>query len=434
MSSAEDRVAKLVANFRASGWEGKPWEEAFSIAREEPGHIADLARAFFPVGGGAPTFVNEVLALLPMEDWVPLVGDAVALQVKEPTNEHAEHVVNAASFQCPTSLAPHRSTLFGVDELYKSHLGIQIFRDADDLCIAMLRRVLGGKNTAKEPRARYRSEYVDRRMRAFAALLETRREGPIASALKEAPRFGLAPNVVDAYVELVGWTRDGGSLRRLGGRAPLHLAFPAGYLPPAPPHFMRDQQPTWVEPPRDAVLHAFGGRASVPCELCDRVAHRLIVLDPVPDGLGVATVSRLELATCLSCVGYRSSTTWTVHGDDGEALAVRGTPQGTRPELEAEALTPTAVGLVSLGPRWAKQDWAHSNSRENLNRLSGEPCFIQNAEYPPCPSCGRKCAFLLQLDDLPTVGGGEFNWGSGGLGYVFWCDACRTSMYTWQCT
>lgn len=43
--------------------------------------------------------------------------------------------------------------------------------------------------------------------------------------------------------------------------------------------------------------------------------------------------------------------------------------------------------------------------------------------------------FLLQLDsDLPTEDGGEWLWGSGGIGYLFWCDSCKVSGLLWQCT
>jgi hypothetical protein len=36
--------------------------------------------------------------------------------------------------------------------------------------------------------------------------------------------------------------------------------------------------------------------------------------------------------------------------------------------------------------------------------------------------------------DLPTEDGREWHWGSGGICYVFWCNACRISATTWQCT
>lgn len=43
--------------------------------------------------------------------------------------------------------------------------------------------------------------------------------------------------------------------------------------------------------------------------------------------------------------------------------------------------------------------------------------------------------FLLQLDsNLMSDDGGAWMWGSGGIGYFFWCDACQISAGLWQCT
>ena len=45
--------------------------------------------------------------------------------------------------------------------------------------------------------------------------------------------------------------------------------------------------------------------------------------------------------------------------------------------------------------------------------------------YPNCPSCKGTMSYLLQLDsNLPAADGYEWLWGSGGMAYGFWCDAC----------
>lgn len=94
-----------------------------------------------------------------------------------------------------------------------------------------------------------------------------------------------------------------------------------------------------------------------------------------------------------------------------------------------------AFGSAQMPRRWFWQAWGCSNSRENLNRVGGEPSWIQDAEYPSCPSCDKLMPYLFQLDsDLPTAGGGEWLWGSGGIAYGFWCDGCRISGVIWQCT
>ncbi|SUA50259.1 Uncharacterised protein [Paenibacillus thiaminolyticus] len=90
---------------------------------------------------------------------------------------------------------------------------------------------------------------------------------------------------------------------------------------------------------------------------------------------------------------------------------------------------------VPAPARWRTQDWALSNGRENLCRIGGMPSWIQDAQYPSCPECRETMAFIAQLDsDLPLADGGEWMWGSGGIGYLFWCDCCKVSGHLWQCT
>jgi hypothetical protein len=67
------------------------------------------------------------------------------------------------------------------------------------------------------------------------------------------------------------------------------------------------------------------------------------------------------------------------------------------------------VRLDETPRQWRWQDWGLSNGRENLNRVGGEPCWVQSAEYPCCPICKGLMRFLMQLDsDLPTGDGGEW--------------------------
>ena len=93
------------------------------------------------------------------------------------------------------------------------------------------------------------------------------------------------------------------------------------------------------------------------------------------------------------------------------------------------------VHLVETPARWRWQSWGASNGRENLHRVGGFPSWIQSAEHPACPGCEARMHFLMQMDsDLPTADGRGWLWGSGGMGYVFWCDGCKISGLFWQCT
>ena len=125
---------------------------------------------------------------------------------------------------------------------------------------------------------------------------------------------------------------------------------------------------------------------------------------------------------------------WTDHAADGAAVSVGGVAS-RESDFVGLPLVETKVALVDLGPRWATQDWGHSNGRENLHRVGGPPCFVQDPDYQTCSGCGKTSHFLMQLDsELPAADGTEWLWGSGGIGYVFWCNACRRSSYMWQCT
>ena len=55
------------------------------------------------------------------------------------------------------------------------------------------------------------------------------------------------------------------------------------------------------------------------------------------------------------------------------------------------------------------------------HRLGGAPDFIQQPEWPTCPSCGERMAFYAQLDSLPSV---DLALADAGLIFVFVCFDC----------
>jgi len=161
----------------------------------------------------------------------------------------------------------------------------------------------------------------------------------------------------------------------------------------------------------------------------------LLVFDPIPSGLGITRLKRLDLATCLSCLGWERQPLFYQHDNNGSPQNVGYDGPPVKPQFPVGPLREAEIGLAQTPRRWFWQAWGCSNSRENLNRIGGEPCWIQDAEYPNCPSCNKMMPYLFQLDsDLPTGGGGEWLWGSGGTVYGFWCDGCRISGLLWQCT
>ena len=223
--------------------------------------------------------------------------------------------------------------------------------------------------------------------------------------------------------------------RRLYPEASYHLRFPDGY---------RDglallvsgleRHPTWRLDAGDAPPRHFGGDGECVCGICARPTQRLIVLDPVPPGLEVTAVSRLTLEMCVRCVEVNEVMEY-VHDAEGRPSPHRHQVPGDEPEFESVPLRAAEVRLAPTPARWFWQDWGASNDRQNLSRLGGHPSWVQSADYPPCPECGRFMTFLVQLDAALPAGRDETEQVfSEGMFYGFWCDRCRVSAFKWQIT
>jgi hypothetical protein len=102
------------------------------------------------------------------------------------------------------------------------------------------------------------------------------------------------------------------------------------------------------------------------------------------------------------------------------------------PRAATQVATLQSASGNSLGEKFDSDgSWAIASGRQNLNRLGGHPAWVQSAEYPDCPDCGRAMGFLLQLEaGLPGAeGGAAFD---EGVLYGYWGDACRVSAYVVQ--
>ena len=172
------------------------------------------------------------------------------------------------------------------------------------------------------------------------------------------------------------------------------------------------------------------------CDVCGHPAHNLLALDPVPDGYGVTGLPRLEIATCLSCLGWERERLAYAHDADGCPQGLTTADPRVIPQFTMAPLLEAWVGLADLGPRWRWQEWG--NQEQNLHRLGGHPVSVQRGKYIECARCGQISIFLLQLESPLVTGDGadyrEFLWGMGGVCYVFWCDDCKISTLFWETT
>ena len=223
---------------------------------------------------------------------------------------------------------------------------------------------------------------------------------------------------------------------------PLFIRFPpallssqhTGSLSPAPSliEYFYHHHPTWNLPevlPRE---YALGGKAAGECGTCAGPLHRLILLDPVPAALAQAvSVPKLDLVTCLSCVGWEESPLFFAHQPDGtapEPWTRRTRPAA--PKFPAAPIVEAKVRLGRAGARW--RDLWHGLL--NVSRVGGSPTWEQSGDYPDCPGCRSVMHFVAQFaGEYPTTDCGMTVFGDGGILYFFWCDKCRISANHWQC-
>jgi hypothetical protein len=409
-----------------------PLVEAMALAKAHPEAVSDLAIAVmkkFPKGG---TFVDAALSYLPQGDWPALVESALdALdEAADKSFNAAGSVIAYASLQCVSALHPHLTRIFTSRPNEGCYYERFPWRESGDSHIEHLRDVIESDASTDEDRTR-----------AWTDLCETRHNKAIKYAISCADLPGLTPDGwrqqawLAANLHRVGYHQNGRSLRRICPEALYHIEFSDTYFEgQSRPPWLARVHPTWVlSEPKQPVL--FGDVSSNHCSLCGQLLHRLLILDPIPTGLGITRPKRLEFATCLSCLGWERQPLFYHHDRSGRPTNIGYVGPAVTPQFPAGPLKETECRLVETPRRWYWQDWALSNRRENLNRIGGEPCWIQDAEYPRCPSCDQVMHYLMQLDSgLPVDQEREWLWGSGGIVYGFWCDPCKVSGFFWQCT
>lgn len=410
----------LIEEFRSRTWHRESLRRVVALAHEEPELLPQLMEEVMrkvPCGGN---YIDVLLSFFPEQAWPPLVNLAVKNLYWDGTNESAAWILREAILQQPASVHPHLEQLFRM-ERRGEHGFVGAFREADLASVQFLFERCAS------------SDPGDRHL-ACLALLETR----LPEALEFARIHGQS---FDVDLREVGFEPAVGGFRKLYPSRPLHLAFPSAYLDRLASEVtlrsMGLTHPTWVPPPKGAPTHRFGGASRTDCGVCGRQAARLILLDPVPEGIGVTALSRLELCACLSCLGWERELVHYQHAPEGEATACAFEGSGPavsrqRAELgPATTLAECSVALIDRGPRFQWQDWS---TGPNLHRIGGHPIWIRGAGYPACPGCGNTSAFLMQLDsELLTSTDLAWLWGVGGLAYVFFCDGCKISSVLWQC-
>jgi hypothetical protein len=406
---------------------GEAYPLLFSLAEERPGELPGLAHQVLEELPAGSALIQSVLPWLDADDLVTLADQAVAALARPGRpRDAAAAVVNSLSLQLPSALTRHLPDLWQLDEgaYFYGPLGSEVWWSGANL--AEIRRLADILAASSD----------DERFAAWECLLQTRTaEGWAAAWEHRDAAAGLSPAVREIFWQSVGVDASAGpQLRSLVTAPTYHLRFLPEALPPRPrPEYAR-WHPTWGQPGNRTLESGpvvTGGLSDAECSHQHGPLRRLLLLDPPPPGCAADGQPRLDLSYCFDC-------------DDGWDPAFFSHDASGRPRrlgqdmsnrqwwpnsFDADDIRP-AITVPVMHPlsRWQRQDWRLDNyRRENLNRIGGEPTWIQDPSYPACRSCRAAMPFLAQLDWSNLIDG-------EGITYMFWCRACAISAIVFQCT
>ena len=425
---------QLITDFKAKKWSSKPFERMADIIRGKPDQVLPFVRAVLNKLPDSGTFLHASLSFLPQEEWPEVVEASVGRLIESKEHESAESVIAYASLQCPESLHHWLDQLLDIAPNSGAYYETWPWRQSGSLHLARLEEVIANHPDLEVRRKAWQKGFETRNDEVVHRMIELELSVDLDHHLRRA-RLSGALNIND-YLRIVACEWAAGTLRPLAARSGFHLTFPSGYVEEDRPWLKPIIHPTWsLVSQLEAIEVQFGGYGVGTCAHCGGRSHNLITSRQFPQLENVFEGGALCFETCLSCLGWEAEIIYCEHSDDGSAQMLNRTGKTGEPQFPAVPLAECTANLIPTPKRWQYQDWALSNSRENLNRFGGEPCWIQNADYPTCPGCEKTMRFLAQLDsDLPTSDGGEWLWGSGGICYMFWCSECRMSAALWQCT
>jgi hypothetical protein len=411
----------------------------FELAEERPGELPELARRVLEELPAGSQLTRAVLPWLELDDLVTLADRAVvALGRPGRPRDAAAAVVDGVSLQVPGALSRHLPGLWELDEgayFYSSVDSDAWWCGAD---LAEVSRLTGILAAGSE----------DERLRAWSCLLESRTAEGWAVAWEH---HNVAADLDPAVREIVWWSVGvdassaanagptasaagpgapaGPPLRSLVTAPAYHLRIPPEALaPPLPQPWYTRWHPTWGRSGHRGLGSGpvvMGGLSEGECSDEHGPLRRLLLLDPPPPGCAADGRARLDLGYCFDC----GTPAYYAHDADGRPRRLGPDTRGRQANpFEADEARPAVTVPLMQLPRWQRQNYMLAWGRENLNRIGGEPTWIQDPDYPACPSCAAPMPSLAQLHWLDVIGAGE------GITYIFWCEPCAISAIDYQST
>ncbi|MDR1911118.1 MAG: hypothetical protein LBQ52_02060 [Helicobacteraceae bacterium] len=407
----------------------KLYERLYDLS-DSPYEIFEFALEYLNIAVKTYTIFEDALSYITKERFEKLI--AVALKIwrarvenNEPRPKYsdfaAQAVIERAAFQFPELLHEHLREIYELDDGHFYQFWRAFAYLPKEKIAPFKEALLSGETTLDEKKELARYLIGSRDIETIRFVYDYALKNGIESA-----------GFLEWKMGEVGFAKKKAGVKRYCYDELYHITFPKNYSPEAPRVFLQQaHHPTWSLPATYESLK-FGGVL----EDGENPFCHIITFDKIPEGLNITGLKRLVLGSHLrEC---DCDTHFYQHDQEGN-------PRRIGDELEKEYLNynypiqPTELSLSLTPERWRFQDWAVSNSRENLFRIGGEPSWIQGPNILICPICGEKMDFLMQLDtglpDLdPRINDGEVYFGSGGMYYAFWCDECKVSGYVMQCT
>jgi hypothetical protein len=407
----------FIGNFDGKAWSDDIYDKLISAIRDDRAALPEIAHWILATPGRHFNLLADLIPHLTEAEFAALAEDAVQRLANDEDSDDVRKCIERASLQIPQALRPHLALLGEQDDLYRSAFA---WRASDQ----------GGADALAATVAE-ECEQAD-----CERLMETGNAAAIRRAYERLSPDGRADLAYWALmhdVELV----DGEARPLTLGRCH-HLQFDterpsyAKWLDE-----LRSLHPTLRLRSAEDVTGLAGGKTEAPCGLCGGEVAVFLRLREAPPGFAVSA-RPLTLAVCVACLtDYAGGPIVPLFYDhrSGEPVTLNPTGQQRTPEIRWLPMPVSRMRASPTPPRWEVQDDGLANSRENLHRLGGRPTWVQEADYPNCPTCTRRMPFLAQLScELPVGPGADSGLNEDGLTYFFWCDACQLSAVTEQYT
>lgn len=159
-------------------------------------------------------------------------------------------------------------------------------------------------------------------------------------------------------------------------------------------------------------------RADRKCPQCELPAAVLFDFTPIQADL--PKNAPVKVNCCLYCSMY--SPNFVRYSDDGAWEWVES--GATPPEMQDVSFESRFVTIGSAKcPPFA---CANIFELDDASSVGGAPMWMQDEEYPHCPTCAERMTFLAQHDNSAIQ--------EEGLHYAFFCPTCRISAVHYQQT